>query len=163
MDDDYDFIIILNESRRIPTKDHHRMAYFSVAFLSLSLSQTHAIIRPVSRWDIPLILMTIKPFFYSLMLWSRHFVLWPISFFGGSNPYVAYANIKHGCAQSLLDVRVSFSPWIRVYFRSRPIACYLFKIEYFPHLSLMMSKNCTFFSSIFISVSYGRRWRHRRA
>lgn len=48
-------------------------------------------------------------------------------------------------ARCLCSMCTSLSPWIRVYCRSRPIACYLFKIEYFPHLSLMMSKNCTFF------------------
>lgn len=161
MDDDYDFIIILHQ-RQIPTfalfksRNHHRrMVYVSIfAFLYISLTLSLSLSRSFilsSLWDIPLILMTIKPF--SPLADALISSFRPLTYFvfGGSNPY-ADAIIKYGCALSALDglMRVCVCAYLSVFVFGWVSACYLFKIEYFPHLSLMMSKNCTFFLRIFL-------------
>lgn len=52
-------------------------------------------------------------------------------------------------ARSLRSMHIYISPK-----SSTERLCYLFKIEYFPHLSLMMSKNCAFFFFISILLRY---------
>lgn len=93
MDDDYDFGILWS-----------RLSHCS----NLSLSPSLPVSLPVSLWDVPLILMTIKPFFQLTDALISSFRPLTYFVFGGSSPY-AYAIIEHGCALSMLDVYVRVS------------------------------------------------------